>query len=161
MMKLPKPLKSKKRKKHKPSIMHTRDGTCYLCMKLNKDYRRHQTLHEHHVYGGPNRPISEAEGMKVYLCLEHHIIGPEAVHNNHENMRLLQQDAQRVYEQTHTRQEFMGLIHRNYLPDEEKTARKQDTTEQGFQFLDCDGCFGAADNQCKRCLEERMQGQEG
>lgn len=123
MMKLQKPLKSKKRKKHKPSIMHAKDGTCYLCMKLNQDYRRHQTLHEHHVFGGPNRPISEAEGMKVYLCLEHHIIGPEAVHNNHEHKRLLQQDGQRAYECTHTRKEFMSRFGRNYLEDEQKPEK--------------------------------------
>lgn len=53
--------------------------------------------------------------MKVYLCPGHHTAGAEAVHNNHKNMRLLQQDGQRAYEREHTRAEFMELIGRNYL----------------------------------------------
>ncbi|WP_343247744.1 hypothetical protein [Diplocloster hominis] len=138
--KLAKPIKKKKRKRHKPSILHTEDGTCYLCMKLNQDFRRYQVLHEHHIFGGPNRAISEAEGMKVFLCLEHHISGPAAVHNNHENMLILQQDAQRLYEVTHTRQEFMKLIGRNYLDDEKELDQQQESAEPGFRYLDeCDG----------------------
>lgn len=105
-----------KRKKHKQSILHGKDGTCYLCMKLNDDYSYKQ-LHEHHIFGGPNRKASEAEGLKVYLCLEHHVLGQNAVHNNQKNMRLLQQDGQRVYEQEHTRAQFMELFGRNYLEE--------------------------------------------
>lgn len=111
-------MRKKKRKKHKPSILHDKDGTCYLCMKLDNDYSQKRHLQEHHIFNGnPNRSISEAEGFKVYLCLEHHTVGPAAVHNNHENMRILQQDAQREYEKTHTREEFMGMIGRNYLEE--------------------------------------------
>jgi len=111
----PKPVWKKKRKKHKPSILHCKDGTCYLCMKLNGNYRIHRALHKHHIYNGPERDNSEEEGMFVWLCAEHHIDGPAAVHNNHENMRLLQRDGQEAYEQTHTREEFMKKFGRNYL----------------------------------------------
>lgn len=151
-MMFPKPQRRKKRKKHKASILQSRDGTCYLCMKLSKDYRIRPVVHEHHIYDGPNRKISEAEGLKVYLCLEHHVIGPEAVHNNQQNMRILQQDGQRAYERTHTREEFMKRIGRNYLDEDEADVEKE-TTEPGFFFLepDCQGCFGAADNQCEKC----------
>lgn len=45
----------------------------------------------------------------------HHIDGPEAVHNNQKNMRLIQEDCQKAYEKTHTRQQFMELVGRNYL----------------------------------------------
>lgn len=116
----PKPGKTKKKKKHKQSILHSKDGTCYLCIKLNGDCRHHKMVHEHHIYNGnPNRTISEAEGLKVYLCLSHHLDGPEAVHNNSKNMRLLQQDGQEAYERTHSREEFMELVGRNYLEAEE------------------------------------------
>lgn len=116
----PKPRKTKKRKKHKQSILHTKDGTCYLCIKLYGDYRQHRVTHEHHIYdGNPNRAISEAEGLKVYLCLSHHLNGSEAVHNNSKNMRLLQQEGQEAYERTHSREEFMELVGRNYLEGEE------------------------------------------
>lgn len=79
------------------------------------NFRVHRVVHEHHVYEGVNRAISEANGFKVYLCLAHHIDGPKAVHNNQENMRLLQRECQEEYELTHTREEFMSLTHRNYL----------------------------------------------
>lgn len=127
--------RKKKRKQHKHSILHQKDGTCYLCMKSG-DYRRHQVVHEHHIFGGPNRQISEAEGMKVYLCLAHHIDGPEAVHNNIKNMRMLQEDGQRAYERTRSREEFMERFGRNYLDEDRRH-----------------GCFGAAGNDCGRCEE--------
>ncbi|MDO4647950.1 MAG: hypothetical protein Q4B26_04805 [Eubacteriales bacterium] len=105
----------KKRKKHKDSIMQHKDRRCYLCMKLEDNDTYHTVLHEHHAFGGANRDNSEAEGLKVYLCVNHHVNGPAAVHNNQKNMRLIQQDAQRAYERTHSREEFMELFGRNYL----------------------------------------------
>ena len=59
----------------------------------------------------------KAEGLKVYLCLEHHISGKEAVHNNAEMMKVLRQDGQRAFEKTHTREEFMKLFGKNYLEE--------------------------------------------
>lgn len=129
-MMYPKTQGKKKRKKHMASILQEKDGTCYLCVKLDGNYANHTVLHEHHVYGGPNRQISEAEGMKVYLCLNHHVVGPAAVHNNHENMRYLQREAQRVYERTHTRAEFMERFGRKYLDEEEPDE------ESGIRFLE-------------------------
>lgn len=116
-MMFPKRVVKKRKKKHKASILHDKDGTCYLCMELNHDRRRYLCVHEHHIYGGALRPVSEAEGFKVYLCLAHHIDGPEAVHNNQGNMRFLQRECQRKYEETHTRQQFMSLINKNYMED--------------------------------------------
>lgn len=113
-MLFPKQQTKKKRKKHKPSILHAKDGTCYLCTKLYGD-NSYRFTQEHHIYGGPNRDISEAEGLKVYLCIAHHTDGPQAVHNNHDNMLILQQDGQRAYERSHTREEFIALIGKNYL----------------------------------------------
>lgn len=119
-MMYPKVKTRKKRKKHKSSILQNKEsGICYLCAKLKEDYGRKYPLHEHHVYGGTNRTVSEENGFKVYLCLQHHIDGPEAVHNNIENMRIIQRDCQETYEKTHTRQQFMELIGRNYLDQEE------------------------------------------
>lgn len=114
----PKTPTKRKQKKHKVSILHKKNGTCYLCIRLKGDYRYHRCTHEHHVYIGPNRSISEAEGFKVYLCPEHHEFSKEAAHSNIEYLRLMQQDCQREYEKTHTRQQFMKLIGRNYLEEE-------------------------------------------
>lgn len=113
----PKKRKKKKRKQHKKSILQEKDGRCYLCMILNNDYRIHRVLHKHHIYGGPLRDISEAEGFTVDLCVNHHEFAKEAVHENHGNLRLLQRICQMKYEETHTRQQWMDLIGRNYLED--------------------------------------------
>lgn len=116
----PKPARKKKRKAHPASIMQRKDGVCYLCAKLDGDYRLHSYLEEHHAFpGNPGRAKSEAEGLKVYLCARHHRTGTEAVHKNREHMRLVQRDAQKVYEQTHTREEWMKMIGRNYLDESE------------------------------------------
>lgn len=118
-MQLKKTRKKKRRMRHPDSILQINDGTCYLCEKLNlNQHKYHSCLETHHIYGGPNRALSEQHGFKVKLCLEHHRIGPDAVHQNIKNMRLLQKDAQREYEKTHTRQQFRELIGRNYLDDE-------------------------------------------
>lgn len=111
----PKTQKKKRRKHHKPSILQNRDKTCYFCILLNNDYRKHRTLHEHHIFGGPNRIHSEEEGLKVYLCPEHHLTGKVAVHNCQETNDLLHKIGQREFEKTHTREEFMKTFGRNYL----------------------------------------------
>ena len=109
--------KLKRRKKHKPSILQEKGSPCYLCMKMRPHYEWQKAVHEHHIFGGSNRDKSEAEGLKVYLCLDHHINGKEAVHNNAGLMRELRQDGQRAFEKTHTREEFMKLFGKNYLEE--------------------------------------------
>lgn len=83
-MAFPKPGKKKKRKKHKKSILHTQKGICYLCAHLNGDYRQQYTEEHHILYGSGRREISEAEGLKVNLCPDHHRNGQQAVHNSRE-----------------------------------------------------------------------------
>ncbi len=107
----------KRRRRHPPSILWQEEGTCYLCERLDRLYCHHNMLETHHIFGGPNRRISEEHGFKVKLCISHHRTGPDAVHRNIKSARLLQRDAQREYEKTHTREQFMALIGRNYLED--------------------------------------------
>ena len=101
------------------SILQKKDGTCYLCMLLNNDYHKHDVLHEHHIFGGnSNRNHSEAEGLKVYLCLEHHMTGKDAVHNAkncQEIQERLHKIGQQEFEKTHTREEFRKIFGRSYL----------------------------------------------
>lgn len=106
----------KKRIRHPKSILHEKDGTCYLCMKLNNDYRLHAYLEEHHVIpGAAGRRISEENGLKVYLCLPHHRGSAAAVHQNHETMLLIQRDAQQAFERIRTHEDWMRTVGRNYL----------------------------------------------
>ena len=111
----PKQGNKKKRKQHMKSIMHQKDGTCYLCSTLNDDHRIHSLLEEHHVFKGYRREASEANGLKVYLCPAHHQNSPVAVHSNYEYNLILRSDAQKAYETEHSHEDWMQLIGKNYL----------------------------------------------
>jgi len=104
------------------SILHRKDGTCYLCVRLGGDYRIHRQLEKHHVFPGKNRMVSDRNGLIVWLCHEHHRSSAAAVHVCHGNMLIIQQDAQREYEKTHTRQQWMELIGKNYLEEDEQDS---------------------------------------
>lgn len=65
-MMFPKPGKRKKTKKKTKSIMHKKDGTCYLC-RLSGNYAKHACVQEHHIFPGADRQNSEETGLKVYL----------------------------------------------------------------------------------------------
>lgn len=83
---------------------------CFLCGTT-------KNLHCHHIYMGANRKVSEDNGFKVWLCGHHHNQSDWGVHgkNGHELDGVLKRSCQREFEKTHTRQEFMDLIGRNYL----------------------------------------------
>jgi len=112
---IPKPQWKKKRKRHKQSILNTEKGTCFLCARLHNDHRQKYTEDHHILFGSGQRDISEAEGLKVDLCLDHHRAGPEAVHNNQEMRELLCRIVQEEYEKSHTREECMEISRKNYL----------------------------------------------
>lgn len=74
----------------------------------------------HHVFGGNGRrKISEREGFIVPLTNAEHNMSNRGVHFNKKLDRWLKCLCQSKYEETHTREEFIKLIGRNYL-DEEK-----------------------------------------
>lgn len=60
---------------------------CWFCGTGNN-------LHLHHIFGGANR---------------------KCVHQCREMDLLLKQECQREFEKTHSRDEFMEIIHKNYL----------------------------------------------
>lgn len=108
--------KMKKRMKHVKSIMHQEPGECYLCNKLEKRHWTHSYLETHHAFpGNPGRKISEENGFTVKLCARHHRNGEQAAHKDIKSLRLIQRDIQAEYEKTHTREQWMKLIGRNYL----------------------------------------------
>lgn len=113
-LRFPKSMQKKRKKIQSKSILQQKTGHCFLCM-LNDDYRIHKDLHEHHVFNGPDREASEEEGFTVYLCIKHHIDGPEAVHHNRENDLILKRYAQMIWEETHTREEFQKRFRKSYL----------------------------------------------
>lgn len=96
------------------SIMHEKDGTCYLCMKLYQDYSTKYVEEHHCVFGTSRKALSEKYGLKVFLCLEHHREGPQAVHQNHENALILQQEAQKAFEKRYPELDFCAIFGKNY-----------------------------------------------
>ena len=113
----PKRTAKRKRKRHPASLLHSREEkTCYLCMLLEESFVRHLYLEEHHIFfSGHQRSLSEEYGLKVYLCSRHHREGPEAVHGNQENRRLLEASGQQAFEERYGRGEFLRVFGRNYL----------------------------------------------
>ena len=89
------------------SILQTQKE-CYMC-------RTTQDLHEHHIFGGPNRKWSEKYGLKIWLCAKHHNMSDAGIHFNKALDREVKQIAQREFEDSHTREEFMQIFGRNYL----------------------------------------------
>lgn len=71
-------------------------------------------LEEHHVLGGALRKLSEREGFKVWLCHYCHNEPPRGIHHNAENNRKLKAKCQAKYEETHSRDEWMSLVGKNY-----------------------------------------------
>lgn len=85
---------------------------CYITGQTNN-------LHLHHIYRGVNRKISDKYGFVVYLAGWLHNQSDEGVHgkNGKELDLMLKRHCQMKFEETHSREEFMALIGRNYLDD--------------------------------------------
>ena len=85
---------------------------CFFCKTT-------PNLHRHHVlYGSSNRKQAGKYGFTVYLCLNHHTNGGEAVHRNPNGPldRDLKELAQKYWEENNgTREEFIKTFGRNYL----------------------------------------------
>lgn len=111
----PKQPKKKKRMVHPKSIMQRKGtGICYLCAKLNQDFR-FKDLEEHHVmYGSGMRKLSEQYGLKVYLCIYHHRYGPEAVHNNKEIRIMLCKEAKEAFEHHYPGKSWVETFGKDY-----------------------------------------------
>lgn len=92
----------------KKPILDTETGVCYLC-------GRQAETALHHIYFGPHRKTSDKNGFTAFLCPDCHQYGPRAVHRCREADLRLKADCQAAFEKTHTREEFMKLIGRNYL----------------------------------------------
>ena len=117
-----------------------RYSSCYLCEKLHQDYSIKITDMHHMICGTANRKLSEKYGLKVRLCIQHHTAGTEAVHLNHEIMRILQKDTQLAFERKYPNLSFREIFGKNYLTDEDREAEKTHESKmgQGFRVLEED-----------------------
>ena len=86
-----------------------KERSCLVC-------RTTYNIHKHHVfYGTANRKKSEKYGLTVYLCARHHNMSNEGVHFNKPLDLKIKQLAQRKFEETHSREEFIAEFGRNWL----------------------------------------------
>lgn len=89
-------------------------------------------LHKHHCLNGPNRRLAEEDGLWVWLRWDRHIANSpwDTPHNNPKVDLFYKKLAQRTYEETHTREEWMARYGRNYLDweaqDEVNNAESDD-----------------------------------
>ena len=81
---------------------------CYLC-KTTRNLQKHHALH------GSYRKNADKYGLWVWLCADHHTMGRDAIHRNPELDKELMKEAQRKFEETHTREEFIALFGKNRL----------------------------------------------
>jgi hypothetical protein len=49
------------------SIIQLNKNYCYICREQTGYIVERRGLEEHHIFGGPNRKLSEKYGLKVYL----------------------------------------------------------------------------------------------
>lgn len=72
-------------------------------------------VQRHHVFfGTSNRKNADEDGYWVPLCMEHHT-GTRGVHRDLDFNRVLKTWAQREFEKTHTRTQFIERYGRSYL----------------------------------------------
>jgi hypothetical protein len=73
-------------------------------------------LQRHHVFfGNPNRAHAEEDGMWVWACYYHHTASLVSFHMNRGMDLKLKKYAQGIYEQEHTREDFIQRYGRSYL----------------------------------------------
>lgn len=100
------------------SIIQQEKDTCFICV-LEGNFRTYGKgqRHNHHIfYGSANRRKSEEWGLKVWLCYEHHE-GNKGVHKNPNKGfdLMLKQHAQKVFEQTHSRELFIQEFGKSWI----------------------------------------------
>ncbi len=120
------------------SIIHRKDGTCYLCVKLHSDYSEKCTQEHHAIHGAGRRKLSEKYGLKVYLCFRHHTAdgGSEAVHRNAETDLFVKREAQKAFERRWPTLNFREIFGKNYLEEKDRWQQASGGEETGFRLLE-------------------------
>ena len=83
-----------------------KEKVCMVCKTT-------RNLESHHIFGGPRRKASEAYGLKIWLCHEHHT-GNQGVHFQKDLMDELHEYGQMVFESIYGEEEFFKVFGKNY-----------------------------------------------
>lgn len=88
---------------------------CYLSNIADDNSGIHridtEDLDKHHIFNGPFRDWSEKNGLWVYLSHKKHM----ELHQQPEMAYELKRIAQYTFEKTHSREEFLSVVRKNYL----------------------------------------------
>lgn len=94
--------KLRKLERERYSILTEDLEHCFICGQSPCDI--------HEIYCGAKRQVSMRNGFCIPLCRVHHVLIQEYWAGD----LALRELCQQVYEETHTREEFIKLIGRNY-----------------------------------------------
>jgi len=89
--------------KNRYSILTNSLEKCYLCPNKKDDI--------HEIYAGSKRIISIKNGFCIPICRKCH----SEIQSNEEKMLKLKIECQKKYEESHSREEFMKMVGKNYL----------------------------------------------
>lgn len=96
----------------KDSIVQSDTTVCFLCGRNGGG----DPLEKHHCFGASNRKHSDEDGLVVYLCGNRcHRNGKLSAHQSAVTAELLKVEAQKAYEDRHTREEFMRRYGKSWL----------------------------------------------
>ncbi len=104
---------------HSVSLLQGKTKICYITGRTDG-------LHKHHIFGGPRRAISDKHGFWVWLRPEWHNVAPYSIHQGGWQLRRkLQDECQRKYLEAHTMAEWMALMGKNYLLEDDHGENDQ------------------------------------
>ena len=96
------------------SIIQIENEHCFYCGRVASEW--------HHIFGGPNRKLSEEDGLKVRLCWQCH----HDVHNGAKSVEMqqtLHELGQAIWEGRCTEKDphkaFMARYGKNWLEEED------------------------------------------
>lgn len=93
--------------RRKPSILQDKP-VCIVCGATEAEI--------HHVFfGNPSREHCDEDGLWVWACPYHHRLSAKSFHFCKAMDDNLKEYAQKTYEMTHTRDEFINRYGRSYL----------------------------------------------
>lgn len=88
-------------------MLNNKEDGCLICGK--------HPVEVHHILPGCRRKNSDDLDLMVYLCHEHHNEPGFSAHYDKGFADTLKAMAQRKYEKTHTHEEWMEVVGKNYL----------------------------------------------
>lgn len=88
------------------SIITPHGEYCFICGR--------RATEKHHIFGGPNRRLSEKYGLTVPLCHWCHNEPPNGVHFNREADLELKKLGQARFQSTYRDLDFLAIFGRRY-----------------------------------------------